>query len=79
MTSLASDAAVAAEIHRPRRLLLDRSIAGCFALATLLHVGLGERGLLVAGVVAILVELAAVDLERRVLPNVRTRPTLWLG
>ena len=76
MTSLASEAAVAAEIHRPRRLLLDRSIAGCFALAALLHVGLGARGLLVAGVVAILVELAAVDLERRILPNVLVLPTL---
>jgi leader peptidase (prepilin peptidase)/N-methyltransferase len=56
--------------------VLDRSVAGCFALAALLHVGLGARGLLVAGVVAILVELAAVDLERRILPNALVLPTL---
>jgi leader peptidase (prepilin peptidase)/N-methyltransferase len=76
MTSLASETAVAVEIHRPRRLVLDRSIAGCFALAALLHIGLGARGLLVASVVAILVELAAVDLERRILPNRLVLPTL---
>ena len=76
MTSLASEAAVAVEIHRPRRLMLDRSIAGCFALAALLHVGIGARGFLVAGVVAILVELAAIDLERRILPNRIVLPTL---
>lgn len=76
MTSIASEAPVAVEVHRPRRLVLDRSIAGCFALAALLHVGIGARGLLVAGVVAILVELAAVDLERRILPNNLVLPTL---
>ena len=76
MTSLASETAVVAETHRPRRLVLDRSIAACFALAALLHVGLGARGLLIAGVVAILVELAAVDLERRVLPNAVVLPAL---
>jgi leader peptidase (prepilin peptidase) / N-methyltransferase len=76
VTSLASEAAVAVEIHRPRRLMLDRSIAGCFALAALLHVGIGARGFLVAGVVAILVELAAIDLERRILPNRIVLPTL---
>jgi len=76
MTSLASETTVAVAVHRPRRLVLDRSVAGCFALAALLHVGLGARGLLVAGVVAILVELAAVDLERRILPNALVLPAL---
>lgn len=76
MTSIASETAVAVQVHRPRRLLLDRSIAACFALAALLHVGLNARGLLVAGVVAVIVELAAVDLERRVLPNNLVLPTL---
>ena len=76
MTSLASETALAVEIHRPRRLMLDRSIAGCFALATLLHMGFGARGLLVAGVVALLVELAAVDLERRIIPNRLVLPSV---
>lgn len=76
MTSLATEAAIAAEIHRPRRLLLDRSIAGCFALAALLHVGINAHGFLVAAVVAILVELAAIDLERRILPNRIVLPAL---
>jgi leader peptidase (prepilin peptidase) / N-methyltransferase len=76
VTSLASEAAVPAAIHRPRRLVLDRSIAGCFALAALLHVGFGPRGVLVAAVVAILVELAAIDLERRILPNRIVLPSL---
>jgi prepilin signal peptidase PulO-like enzyme (type II secretory pathway) len=76
MTSIASEAPLAVEVHRPRRLLLDRSIAGCFAIAALLHVGIGARGLLIACVVGILVELAAVDLERRVLPNNLVLPTL---
>lgn len=78
MTSLASEAVVAAEIHRPRKLVLDRAIAGCFALAALLHVGVGARGLLVAAVVAVLVELAAIDLERRILPNRIVLPALLL-
>jgi prepilin signal peptidase PulO-like enzyme (type II secretory pathway) len=69
VTSLASEAVVAARIHRPRKHALDRTIAASFALAALLHVGFGARGLLVAAVVALLVELAAIDLERRVLPN----------
>jgi leader peptidase (prepilin peptidase) / N-methyltransferase len=77
VSSVASDAPLAAAVHRPRRLALDRSIAGCFAIAALLHVGFGARGLLVAGVVAILVELAAIDLERRVLPNGIVLPTLF--
>lgn len=77
MSSVASDAPLVAEVHRPRRLMLDRSIAGCFAVATLLHVGLGARGLLVAAVVAVLVELAAIDLERRILPNRIVLPTLF--
>lgn len=76
MTSLASDTPVAVAVHRPRKLVLDRSIAGCFALATLLHVGIGARGLLLASVVAILVELAAIDLERRILPNRIVLPAL---
>jgi leader peptidase (prepilin peptidase)/N-methyltransferase len=76
MTSLASETAIVVEVHRPRRLALDRTIAGCVALAALLHVGIGARGVLVAGVVAILVELAAVDLERRILPNRIVLPTL---
>ncbi len=76
MTSLASETSVAVSIHRPRRLVLDRSVAGCFAVAALLHVGVGARGLLVAGVVALLVELAAVDLERLILPNRLVLPGL---
>jgi leader peptidase (prepilin peptidase)/N-methyltransferase len=76
MTTVASETPVAIEIHRARRLVLDRSIAGCLALAALLHLGIGARGLLVAGVVAILVELAAIDLERRILPNNLVLPTL---
>ena len=76
MTSVASETAIAVAIHRPRRLLLERAIAGCFALAALLHVGLNARGLLIAAVVAILVELAAIDLERRILPNRIVLPTL---
>jgi leader peptidase (prepilin peptidase)/N-methyltransferase len=76
MTTVAAETAVAPEIHRPRRFMLDRAIAGCFALAALLHVGLGARGLLIACVVAILVELAAWDLERRILPNRIVLPAL---
>jgi leader peptidase (prepilin peptidase) / N-methyltransferase len=76
MTTIATETAVAAEIHRPRRLVLDRSIAACFALAALLHVGLGARGLLIGCVVAILVEVSAVDLERRILPNRIVLPSL---
>jgi leader peptidase (prepilin peptidase) / N-methyltransferase len=76
MTSLATEAALTHEIHRPRRLLLDRSIAACFALAALIHVGISARGFLVAAVIAILVELAAIDLERRILPNRIVLPTL---
>ena len=69
MTSIAPDAALVAEVHRPRRLLLDRSIAACFGLACVLHVGLSAGGLLMGAVAVVLVELAAVDLERRILPN----------
>ena len=76
MSTLAPQATFAAEIHRPRRLVLDRSIAACFGLAVLLHVGLDARGLLVAAVVVVLVELAAIDLERRILPNRIVLPTL---
>lgn len=76
MTSIASETAVAAEVFRPRRLALDRTIAGCFALAALLHVGVGPRGLVIACVVAILVELAAIDLERHILPNRIVVPAL---
>jgi leader peptidase (prepilin peptidase) / N-methyltransferase len=76
VSSLASETAVALEIHRPRRLVLDRSIAACFALAVLLHIGFGARGLLIAAVVALLVELAAIDLERRILPNRIVLPAL---
>lgn len=77
MTTVASEVPLAPAIHRPRRLALDRSIAACFALATLLHVGFGARGLLMAAVVAILVELAAIDLERRILPNRIVVPALF--
>lgn len=76
MTSLASETPVAVALHRPRRLVLDRSIAGCFGLAALLHVGLDARGVLIAGVVALLVELSAVDLERGILPNVLVVPAV---
>jgi prepilin signal peptidase PulO-like enzyme (type II secretory pathway) len=76
MTSIASEAVVGAEVHRPRRLVLDRAIAGCFGLAAALHVGLGARGLLAGTFVAILVELAAIDLERRILPNRIVLPSL---
>jgi prepilin signal peptidase PulO-like enzyme (type II secretory pathway) len=58
--------------------VLDRSIGVCFAIAALLHVGFGARGLLVAAVIAILVELAAIDLERRILPNRIVLPTLFV-
>ncbi len=78
MTSLASEAALNADVHRPRRLALDRSVAGCFALAVALHVGLGARGLLFGAVAAILVELAAIDLERRILPNKIVLPAIML-
>jgi leader peptidase (prepilin peptidase)/N-methyltransferase len=76
MSTLAPQATFAAEIHRPRRLVLDRSIAACFGLAVLLHVGFDARGLLVAAVVVVLVELAAIDLEKRILPNRIVLPTL---
>jgi leader peptidase (prepilin peptidase) / N-methyltransferase len=76
MTSLASETAVVVETHRVRRLTLDRSIAACLALAVLLHVGFGARGLLIGCVVAIFVELAAIDLERHILPNRIVLPTL---
>jgi len=69
VSSVASEAVPSADVHRPRRPVLDRAIASCFALAVALHLGLGLRGLVIGGVVAILVELAAIDLERRVLPN----------
>lgn len=69
MSSVASEAVASAEVHRPRRPVLDRAIASCFGLAVALHLGLGFHGLVVGAVVAILVELAAIDLERRVLPN----------
>jgi prepilin signal peptidase PulO-like enzyme (type II secretory pathway) len=78
VSTVASDAPIEAAVHRPRRLVLDRSIAACFAIAALLHVGFGAPGLLVAGVVAILVELAAIDLERRILPNRIVLPTLFV-
>ena len=77
MSTVTSEAALAVEIHRPRRLLLDRLIAACFAFAALLHVGIGARGFLVAAVVAVLVELSAIDLERRILPNRIVLPTLF--
>lgn len=78
MTSLASEAVAGAGVHRPRRLVLDCSIASCFALAVALHLGLGFHGLVVGAVVAILVELAAIDLERRVLPDKIVVPTILL-
>ncbi len=74
MTSFAPEAALGAEVHRERRLALDRSVAACFAIACTLHVGLGAAGLLVGAVAFVLVELAAVDLERRVLPNAIVLP-----
>jgi leader peptidase (prepilin peptidase)/N-methyltransferase len=76
LTSLAPEAVVAAEIHRPRRLVLDRAIAVGFGLATTLHLGFGARGLLLGAVVVVLVELAAIDLERRILPNGIVLPVL---
>jgi len=76
MSSLAPDATLVDEVHRPRRLLLDRSIAVCFGLAVLLHVGIGPRGLLLGAVTVVLVELAAIDLECRLLPNRIVIPTL---
>lgn len=78
MTTVASETGIAVAIHRPRRLLLERAIAGCFALAALIHVGFGARGLLIAAVVAILVELAAIDMERRILPNRIVLSTLFV-
>jgi leader peptidase (prepilin peptidase) / N-methyltransferase len=78
VTSLAPEAVVGAEVHRQRRLVLDRTIAGCFGLAATLHVGFTGRGLLLGAVVVVLVELAAIDLERRILPNAIVLPTLLL-
>jgi leader peptidase (prepilin peptidase) / N-methyltransferase len=78
VTSLAPEAVVGAEVHRRRRLVLDRTIAGCFGLAASLHVGFTGRGLLLGAVVVVLVELAAIDLERRILPNAIVLPTLLL-
>jgi leader peptidase (prepilin peptidase) / N-methyltransferase len=69
MTSIASEAALTAKVHRSRRPVLDRAIAGCLGVAALLHVGPGVRGLLIGAFVVILVELAAIDLECRILPN----------
>ena len=37
VTTVASEARAAAGIHRPRRLVLDRSIAACFAFAAQLR------------------------------------------
>jgi prepilin signal peptidase PulO-like enzyme (type II secretory pathway) len=76
MTSIASESPAVVQIHRVRRPALDRSIAACLALVALLHIGLSVRGLMIACVVAVFVELAAVDLERHILPNRIVLPTL---
>jgi leader peptidase (prepilin peptidase) / N-methyltransferase len=78
LTSLASKAVESVGVYRPRRLVLDRAIAACFALAVALHLGLDMHGLVLGAVVAILVELAAIDLERRVLPNRIVIPAILL-
>ena len=69
MTVVAPEAALSAAEGRQRRLLLDRSIAACFGIACTLHVGLNAAGLLAGAAAFVLVELAAVDLERRIIPN----------
>ena len=43
MTSLAPAAVAGAEVHRQRRLVLDRAIAGCLGLAATLHIGFTGR------------------------------------
>jgi leader peptidase (prepilin peptidase) / N-methyltransferase len=78
VTSLASVAVARAEVHRQRRLVLDRAIAGCFGLAATLHIGFTGRGLLLGALVVVLVELAAIDLERRILPNAIVLPALLI-
>jgi len=78
VTTLAPEAVAGGEVHRERRLALDRAIAVCFGLAATLHVGFTARGLLLGAVVVVLVELAAIDLERRILPNRIVLPTLLL-
>jgi leader peptidase (prepilin peptidase) / N-methyltransferase len=76
VSSVATEVVLEAEIRRPRRLVLDRAIAGCLGLAAMLHVGLDARGLLAGAFAVVLVELAAIDLERRILPNRIVLPAL---
>jgi leader peptidase (prepilin peptidase) / N-methyltransferase len=78
VTSLAPVAVAGAEVHRQRRFVLDRAIAGCLGLAATLHIGFTGRGLLLGALVVVLVELAAIDLERRILPNAIVLPALLL-
>jgi leader peptidase (prepilin peptidase) / N-methyltransferase len=78
VTVVAPEAALAAESGRQRRLLLDRSIAACFGIACMLHVGLGAAGLLTGAAAFVFVELAAVDLERRIIPNRIVLPAAFI-
>ena len=53
----------------PQRRWAASLAAIALAIASLLHFGLGARGLISAGFVCCLVVLAAIDLECRVIPN----------
>jgi leader peptidase (prepilin peptidase) / N-methyltransferase len=44
-------------------------VAGCLVVASFAHFGLGARGLVSAFFLAVLVILARIDLERRILPD----------
>jgi leader peptidase (prepilin peptidase)/N-methyltransferase len=50
--------------------------SGFFAAAVLAHLGLNARGLIEAAFVSVLPPLAAIDIERRVLPNRIVLPAL---
>lgn len=53
----------------PERRWLASLAAAALAIASLVHFGLGARGLISAGFVCCLCVLAAIDLECRVIPN----------
>jgi leader peptidase (prepilin peptidase)/N-methyltransferase len=74
VTSLEHGAVVPHQTVEPRRLGPGASAATAFgatflALVALAHDGVGAQGLLEAFVCAVLVVLAAIDIDRRLLPN----------
>jgi prepilin signal peptidase PulO-like enzyme (type II secretory pathway) len=69
MTSLAPERGLGLDVRRPRQVALERTIAACLAIAVTFHVGLSARGVLLGAFTAVLVKLAAIDLERRIIPN----------